>query len=73
MKIDEDKRDLEREINAIHQLSDVVRPTPKRDAVPSEGEEFDMDVDMSDGSDSNGKHPEKKKQVSSTRPICVRA
>jgi hypothetical protein len=73
MEIDEDERDLEREINAIHRLSDVVRPTTERDAVLSEGKEFDIDVDMSDDSDSNGEHSEKKDQVSSTRPIHVRA
>jgi hypothetical protein len=73
MEIDEDERDLEREINAIRQLSNVVRPATKRDAVLSEGEEFDMDVDMSDDSDSNGEHPEMKEQISSTCPIRVQA
>jgi restriction endonuclease S subunit len=73
MEIDEDERDSEHEINAIRWLSDVVQSATKRDAVLSEGEEFDMDVDMRNNSDSNGEHPEKKEQVSSTCPIHVRA
>jgi hypothetical protein len=65
------QRDLECKINAIRRLSDVVQPATERDAVLSEGEEFEMDVDMSHDSDSNGEHPEKKEQVSSTCPIHI--
>jgi hypothetical protein len=65
MEIDEENRDLEREVNAIRRLSDVARPwATNKDAVSSEGEEFDMDVDVSD-SDSDGERPEKKDTVSS--------
>jgi uncharacterized membrane protein YkoI len=71
MEIDEDNRDLEHEVNAIRRLSDIARPrATNKDAVLSEGEEFDMNVDMSD-SDSNGERPEKKEEVSSSFPIHI--
>ena len=71
MEINEENRDLECKVNAIRQLSDIAQPwATNKDAVSSEGEEFDMAVDMSD-SDSNGEHPEKKDTVSSPFPIHV--
>ena len=66
MEIDEDERDLERQVNAVRRLSHIVQPRAINrcdvDSTTSEGEEFDMDVDVSSDSDDE---PEKKDKVSS--------
>jgi hypothetical protein len=63
MEIDEDEKELECQVKAIRQLSDVIR-----DATESEGEDFNMDVEASDSDsedvDTDPKAVRKKNQVS---------
>lgn len=73
MEIDEDEKELERQVKAIRRLSDVI--VTYRDATESEGEEFNMDVEASDSDsedvDTDPKAVGKKNQVSCTdRSTC---
>ena len=68
MEIDEDEKELERQVKAIRRLSDIVHgPVSESDSLT---EEFDMDVDVSDSegdnNDINSKSAGKSKQVSCT-------
>jgi hypothetical protein len=73
MEIDEDERELERQVKAVRRLSDVQVIVTDREAISdseSEGEDFDMDVDASDSEDVNTDPKpgpvERKKKVSCT-------
>jgi hypothetical protein len=64
MEIDEDEKELERQVKAIRRLSDVVKTD--ENATESEGEDFNMDVEASDSKDvdTDLKAAGKKKAVS---------
>ena len=51
MEIDEDEKELERQVKAIRRLSDVQVVATDGDATESEGEDFNMDVEASDSED----------------------
>ena len=75
MEIDEDEKELERQVKTIRRLSDVI--VTNRDATESEGEQFDMDVEASDSDskddDTDSKAVRKKKQVSYTDSMFKRS
>jgi hypothetical protein len=77
MEIDEDEKELERQVKTIRRLSDVI--VTNRDATESEGEDFDMDVEASDSDsdsedvDTDPKAVQKKKQVSYTYSMFKRS
>lgn len=72
MEIDEDERELERQVKTIRRLSDVIETDRPGDATESEGEDFNMDVEASDSDSEDvdteplAKAVRKKNQVSCT-------